>query len=360
MIIKYIDKTNKFNEIFNTKTGFYMRTGILDENGKDTGVDPFMRNFAQLLDIGIMGHCVHGETGLCIKSGVQCYQNGLGIKDPNMTPEQFESIARQCEGRCFQFALGGRGDVNKHEQFEEILKICRKYNIVPNYTTSGLELTDKEVELTKQYCGAVATSMYFADYTYEAIDKFLKAGVRTNIHFVLGNNTIDRAIDMLKNNKFPKGINAIIFLLHKNIGLGKIDNVLKFDDPRVKEFYELIDNNRFEYKIGFDSCNIPGLMNFTKNINPMSWDTCEGGRFSAYISSTMKIMPCSFDNQDEKWAVDLNKYTVKEAWDSSLFEDFRNSFRNSCPSCKNRNDCLGGCPITREIVLCNRKEKNLK
>ena len=41
--------------MFNPNTGFYMRTGILDENGKDTGKDPFMTEFPELIDVGIMG-----------------------------------------------------------------------------------------------------------------------------------------------------------------------------------------------------------------------------------------------------------------------------------------------------------------
>ncbi len=41
--LTFVDKENKFVELFDNKTGFYMRTGVLDENGKDTGVDPFMR-----------------------------------------------------------------------------------------------------------------------------------------------------------------------------------------------------------------------------------------------------------------------------------------------------------------------------
>ena len=32
----------------------------------------------------------------------------------------------------FQFALGGRGDVDQHENFEEILKYCCSQGIVPN------------------------------------------------------------------------------------------------------------------------------------------------------------------------------------------------------------------------------------
>ena len=44
MLMKKFDKQNKFKAVFNTDTGFYMRTGIID-NGRDTGVDPFMTVF---------------------------------------------------------------------------------------------------------------------------------------------------------------------------------------------------------------------------------------------------------------------------------------------------------------------------
>ena len=74
MIRKY-DKKNRYISMFNPDTGFYMCTGILDEHGKDTGVDPFMSSFPELIDVGVMGFCKHGRSGLCIKSGVQCYQN---------------------------------------------------------------------------------------------------------------------------------------------------------------------------------------------------------------------------------------------------------------------------------------------
>lgn len=354
-----IDRVNNFISIFNRKTGAYIRTGVIDEKGKDTGEDPFMSALPELIDIGVMGHCIHGKTGLCAKSGVQCYQNGLSQYEPNMTVEQFESIVKQVIGQTYQIALGGRGDVNKHEDFEGILKACRDNGIVPNYTTSGFDLTEKEVELTKKYCGAVAVSEYRNEYTRKAIKMFIDAGIKTNIHFVLGNNTIDEAIDKLKNNGFDKGVNAVIFLLHKPVGLGLDTNVLRYDDPKVKEFYRLIDENKYDFKVGFDSCNVPALLNMTKNLNHDSFDTCEAARWSAYITSDMKMLPCSFDNQEERWAVDLNNNSVQDAWYSPEFEQFRNYFRKSCPSCSCQKECRGGCPIRSQIVLCNRKEKAL-
>ena len=69
------------------------------------------------------------------------------------------------------------------------------------------------------------------------------------------------------------------------------------------------------------------------------------------------MLPCSFDNQDKRWAVDLRSHTIKEAWESAEFEVFRNYFRKSCPDCEKRNFCMGGCPIIPEIVLCNKKQR---
>ena len=68
------DEEYHFKSAFDTETGAYVRTGILDEKGIDTGVDPFMASFPHLIDVGVMGHCIHGKTGLCIKAGIECYQ----------------------------------------------------------------------------------------------------------------------------------------------------------------------------------------------------------------------------------------------------------------------------------------------
>ena len=71
-----IRKYKNFVSCFNERTGEYFRTGII-KNGVDTGTDPFMAPFPELLDVGIMGHCIHGKRGLCMAAGVECYQNGM-------------------------------------------------------------------------------------------------------------------------------------------------------------------------------------------------------------------------------------------------------------------------------------------
>lgn len=355
---EHVAQNISFHAVFDTQTGFYARSGLCVD-GVETDQDPFMTEFPELLDIGIMGHCTHGRSGLCIKSGIQCYQDGLNSNKPNMTLEDFESIVRQCKGKTFQIALGGCGDPDQHENFEEILKCCRDNYIVPNFTSSGLGFTEHIAELCKQYCGAVAISWYRQEYTLRAIDTLLRHHVKTNIHYVLGKNTIDEAIAILEGSKaLPEGINAVIFLLHKPVGLGEQRNVLDYSDDRVKRFFKLVDEKNGPFKIGFDSCSIPGILNFTTEISTHSLDTCEGGRWSGYITADMQMLPCSFDNQDKRWAVDLHNHSIEEAWSSEEFKSFRKHFETSCVGCKDRLSCMGGCPICNEIVLCNRKERN--
>lgn len=357
--MKYIinDTKYRFRSAFDTDTGAYVRTGILDENGKDTGVDPFMASFPHLIDVGIMGHCIHGKTGLCVKAGIGCYQSGLLVEQPNMTVEDFAWIAAQCKGRCNQLALGGRGDPDQHEHFEEILRITVENNLVPNFTTSGYGMTPALAKLCKKYCGAVAVSWYRSQYTIDAINMLLDAGVKTNIHYVLGKNSIDEALERLRTNDFPKGINAVIFLLHKPAGQGTKDYILPFDDPRVAEFFAQVDA-RHPFKVGMDSCNVPGAINYCKNVLPESLDTCEGGRFSCYIGADMIMVPCSFD-QEKQYRVSLRDMDITEAWNSEPFERFRDHMRGACPNCKKRELCMGGCPLMPEIVFCNSTEREI-
>lgn len=348
-VIIRADKGNKFISTFNTKTGFYVRSGII-ENGKETNKDPFMASFPHLIDVGIMGHCIHGKKGLCIKAGIQCYQSGSSKWQQNMSLQDFERIASESQGLVDQFALGGRGDPDCHEHFEEILKICKKHNIIPNYTTSGFLMNEEKAKISKQYCGAVAVSWYRSEYTLKAIKTLIDCGVKTNIHYVIDNNTIDEAIEMLKSNSFPKGINAIVFLLFKPVGQGTEKNMISKNDPRLNNFFIEVEKPHL-FKIGFDSCFVPGVINNLKNVKLSALDTCEGARFSMYISSDLIALPCSFD-QNMKYAFNIKEKSIYDAWISDEFESFRKELQRKCPTCPKKEICLGGCPLIPKVVLC--------
>lgn len=354
--MKYMikDKSYRFLSFFDTETGIYMRTNILDKYNKDSGEDPFMASFPHLIDIGIMGECTHGLIGLCEKAGNECYQNGSSLRTPNMSLEDFRWIIEQCRGRTYQVALGGRGDPDQHEHFEELIEICRKNAVVPNFTTSGYGMTAKLANICKEYCGAVAVSWYRKDYTINAIRLLLEAGVKTNIHYVLSKKSLAEAIARLKNNDFPVGVNAVIFLLYKPVGLGKFDNVITDLDKQLRSFFKEL-NKEHSFHVGIDSCTVSGYINLSQHIVEESFDTCEAARYSCYIGPDMIMTPCSFD-QDKKYSVRLRPTTIEDAWNDEAFGIFRNHMRYTCPNCLNRRLCMGGCPLMPEIVLCNHKE----
>lgn len=358
MRIAIRDSKERFAAAFDMETGAYARTGIIDGNGTDSGKDPFQASFPHLIDVGIMGSCAHGRAGLCERAGIGCYQSGLTTSEPDMKIGDFRRIAEECRGRCFQLALGGRGDPDMHEDFEEILRISRENLLVPNFTTSGIAMTEEKARLCAKLCGAVAVSWYRSDATLKAIETLLKAGVKTNIHYVLGRNTIDEALERLENGGFPDGINAVVFLLHKPVGLGRKENALSPEDPKTRRFFELLDGaEKLPFRIGTDSCMVPGINAFCRNVDHESIDACEGGRFSCYIGPDMLMTPCSFD-RDGRYAVSLaDGTTIEEAWNGERFEAFRNVLRSACPECAKRENCFGGCPLVPETVLCPNKER---
>ena len=98
------------------------------------------------------------------------------------------------------------------------------------------------------------------------------------------------------------------------------------------------------------------MINHCSNVDFTELDTCEGARFSCYVTPDLKALPCSFD-QSGRWAVDLRRTSLAEAWQSPQFDDFRRKLRQSCPGCADRLLCLGGCPICPEVVLCARDER---
>jgi radical SAM protein with 4Fe4S-binding SPASM domain len=348
-----IDKQYKFNSVFNMKTGFYMRSGIM-ENGVDTGKDPFMTSFPTLLDVGIMGFC--NSKGVCKAGGIDCYQSGFTKEEPHMSLELFEKIITQCRGKVFEIAAGGRGNPDKHPQFKQIMQLCRDNFIAPNYTTSGIGLTDEAVQVTKDLCGAVAVSWQRQEHTLVAIDKFIKADCTTNVHYVLSNKTIDELIMLIKENKIPAGINALIILNYKNIGQGDVSNVITGNEPNLKELFSLLDS-KLPFKIGLDSCSCQFVGKFMKNVSTQSVASCDSGVFSAYISPSGVLTPCSFD-QKQVYGVDLNTHTLEEAWNSLQFELFRDKQRfglasGKCQSCKHHIDVCKPCVLVPDINICS-------
>ena len=350
------DDQYRYAVFFDPQSGQGARSNVFSPLMVDTGRDPYRASFPELLDIGIMGSCEHGNSGLCLSSGVECYQKGGEIQEANMSFETFAKIIDQAQHKTFQVALGGRGDPDQHPEIIKILAYAHHHGVTPNFTTSGYGLQKSLLHAIKQYCGAVTVSWYRNTYTLEAIKMLTEFGIKTNIHYVLSRSSLEEAIQLIEEDAWPKGINRVIFLLHKPVGFGSLYQVLDIKDPQVKYFFSLFDQANVANKAGFDSCCVPAILNLTTQIDPKCIEACEAGRFSAYISPDNKLIPCSFE-KDETYAVSLNEMSIQEAWESNAFNHFRAKLETQCGGCKDRESCFGGCPIVPKITLCERVTK---
>ncbi len=333
---------DNYKILFKPKTGLFIR---IEDNGFP---EPFWApSGPELLDISI--------TNWCSRSCSFCYKNS-DKNGMHMAFEDYERIMVEAKANnVFQVALGG-GNPNQHPQFCEILEVTRKYGIVPSYTTNGDGLNKKILEATSKYCGAVAVSAYEPYSNMNKIlTKFFSFNVKTNIHFLLDCNTIEVALQWMKKPpNFLKNINAIIFLNYKPVGKNRTENFLLKNNTSFRELFQLVTSESYDFKIGFDSCSVSGLVSSQNGIDFNFIEPCDGARFSAYISENLLVYPCSFLGESHKGESLRNK-SLREIWNkSSLFLEARNRLNsNKCNACSFQEKCFNGCPFFPEINLCN-------
>ncbi len=337
IVKKYIDQ--KYSVLFNRKTGFFAR---IEDKGSD---EPFWaENGPELLDISI--------TNYCEKGCVFCYRRS-NLHGKHMPILDFHNIIKQAkELGVLQVALGG-GNPNQHPDFIRFLEITRENEIIPSYTTNGYGLTDEIMAATKKYCGAIAVSAYnpFKNL-FDIINVLVDYGIKTNIHFLVSSDSINTAIDWLNSSPaILNRINAIVFLNYKPVNTSS-DYILGGSD-QLELFFNLIKNNRYKFKIGFDSCFISGIVSNLK-VKSLYIDSCDSARFSAFISEDLRMYPCSFMINDKGYG-DLTKDSLINIWkNNGLFNRHRNLIKgNPCSSCSFEQDCKGGCVYLPDINLCS-------
>lgn len=329
-----------YRTIFNKRTGFFARK-------EDTGFDePFWsKDGPELLDVAITNYCEHG-CEFCYR---QSNRNGkhLSIDEMKVIVEQAKNAG------VLQIAVGG-GNPNQHPQFIEMLELIRAKGIVPSYTSNGEGLTDKILSATKQYCGAMAISLYPPYDEIERITSRIKFfGVKLNVHIILKTDTIEMLTEWFMNPPaWFENINAVIVLNYKPIASSK--ELMVTNKEQLRDFYSAV-SNCSAVKVGFDSCCVPGIVTWM-NVNPSLIESCEAARFSAFISEDMKMYPCSFMANTNDYG-DLRRNTLVDIWkNNQAFIDHRNKIlNNDCKNCQMQSICNGGCVFLNDINHCRAK-----
>lgn len=282
----------KYKRVFNCSNGVMIREGDKE--------DAIMSPMPEILDLEI-------SAGYCKNGCPWCYKGNSSNKDViNMTFDIFKNIFDKISLNLDSVAFGITG-VQTNPDFIKMMKYCRENKVVPNFTLSGIDLTDELAEEIVKYVGGLAVSVYPSDKNigYNTIKKFIDLGIKqTNMHLLVCKENLSFVYEVLndiQNDKRLEKLNACIFLGLKPKGRAENNyHVVEIEDYRKLIDY-CFDKN---IRIGFDSCSATKFEkvvmdsdrfdeNQKKKLIEMS-EPCESGLFSAYINVEGRFFPCSF------------------------------------------------------------------
>lgn len=333
-----------YTTIFNRSTGFFARV-------EDVGYgEPFWsKHGPELLDISVTDWC----DRLCTTCYRASTKTGL-----HMSVSDYRRILCQAAScGVLQVALGG-GNPNQHPYFPELLRIAwEEYGIVPNYTTNGRGLDSRVLAATKRYCGAAAISYYHPIREFEAgLHKLCDSGSTVNVHFVLNSDSIREACAWFDAPpRFLQHVNAVIFLNYKPVGRGAAESLLLRNSAAWDAFIDLALSHRGMFRVGFDSCMVSGLAR-AKGADPLWLESCEAARFSMYVSEQLLAYPCSF-MEGQLPGTRVTAGNLLQIWRyAPTFRLARERLRfPSCGGCSCLSSCRGGCPVFKQINLCDSR-----
>jgi radical SAM protein with 4Fe4S-binding SPASM domain len=328
--------SDSYNSVFNKQNGFFMRWGKTKDD--DPGFCPFG---SEILDMEISSGACHSKCKFCYKS------NGSG-EAINMSFDTFKKIFNVLtETKILTQIAFGITDINTNSAFFNMMQYAREHEVIPNYTTSGFQVTKEIAKKTAELCGAVAISIHDKETAFNAIKLYLDAGMKqVNVHWVVMKENIQETLDIikeLKTDERTKNLNALVLLAYKPKGRNKevFTPITNIND--YKKIIKCAEDNNMN--LGFDSCSVPNVLrSYTKDISAIV-DPCESTLFSFYCNVNGEFFPCSFAEGEGKWkqGISINEIkTLKDLWYHNRIIDFRNNLLHStdkCSSCTNKKIC---------------------
>jgi MoaA/NifB/PqqE/SkfB family radical SAM enzyme len=360
-------RSENYNFFFNKKDGFFVRWGKGDDVKtnkatkqeieiytiwctvwqekfdinqflSDLKTDGSLENTApEILDWEISEKCDMGCTF--------CYKSNVAFKGKNISFEDFKETFHKLPQSITTIAFG-IGSIHLFPELWDILTYTREHGVIPTITINGVA-SESDLDKLAKLCGAVAVSVYDKEKSYNCVKGLTDRGLQqTNIHFMISEETYDKALEVLSDIKTDprlEKLRALVMLSLKEKGrsVGKFHSLSqeKFDTL----FQYAIDN---EIGCGFDSCSAAKAFNFINKNSKYEYmrqyiEPCEaGGVYSAYINVNSEYFPCSFSEGEGDWNIGLkieNDF-MKDIW----FNEKTKKFAESVKKCRK---CNVGCSI---------------
>jgi len=332
-----ICRSRDYNYNFDKRTGLFMRWGKTQEDNPQ--YSPFG---PEILDLEIS---VNGCPNKCRF----CYKSNTPLPATNMSLETFKKILNKMPKVLTQIAFGITG-IQTNPDFIPMMEYCREVGIVPNFTLSGIDLTDEIAEKCAKLVGALAVSAYETDKNvcYNTIKKFTDLGVvQTNMHLMISNENLHFVYEVLNDiksdNRLSK-LNAVVFLGVKPKGRAK-NNFTSIEYSKFKELLSYCFDMNISF--GFDSCTAPkfekAIVEMGKTEYLESSESCESfGLFSSYINVEGRFFCCSFTEGEKEWETGLDVLNcedfLRDIWFHPKLNEWRkksfdNCYESGCRKC---------------------------
>jgi radical SAM protein with 4Fe4S-binding SPASM domain len=296
-------------------------------------------------------------TNACSQGCQGCYMNS-GDQGQELSTSQIKKCLKLLrEMGVFHVALGG-GEAFNRPDFKEIVAYCRQTELVPNLTTNGQNLDEKEIRICKMM-GQVNVSVDGVGSLYKvngrkgsfkkahyALTALQSAGVSAGINCVVSSKNFYHLEGVVKYASEYK-LKEIEFLRFKPSGRGKTN----YDDftltqDMMRGFYPLLIDLAKKYclELKIDCSFIPAMVWHKppkEDLEKLAVMGCEAGNVLLGVRSNGLFSGCSFMENDE------HIHDIETLWHTS---DHLNRFRSlvaraqePCRSCDYLSICRCGC-----------------
>lgn len=325
-----------YNLRFNKKTGHTARWGLtLDDDPEFSPIGP------EILDLEVVSGDCPNRCSFCYK------QNGFREKEV-MTLDTFKTILAKFPKTLTQVAFGITG-VQSNPDFIAMMEHCREVDVVPNFTLSGIDLTDELADRIAKVSGALAVSVYDnRDLAYDTVKKFTDRGMnQVNFHLLAAEERLEHILKVLQDTQTDERLeklNAVVFLGVKPKGGGTSMTPLS-----ARHFNALaITCMKAGIPFGFDSCSafkFQQCVEGIKNIDPQvkkellcMAEPCESSCFSAYVNVRGEYWNCSF-SEGAEGVKPVNMLEVEDFFRDLWYKDEIAAFRERVLATRGKRSC---------------------
>ena len=220
--------------------------------------------FPEFYDVSFGNKC-RGGCKFCYASASKS-----GINYKNIAQKLQDFFGQMTENqRPTQTACGGESDSLENPECWEAMEVMHDLGIVPNITTNGILIDEKNTALIKKFCGGAAVSVYnhTTKHWKRAVSMLSEAKIKLNLHIIVSDKKSVASLRKLYT-EFVRDNNMVEYLVllpYMNVGLAAnnpkqidFDGLSKFLDEVYSEgrlafganFYPYLKDNKEKYNVG--------------------------------------------------------------------------------------------------------------